>query len=442
MVRCTVQVVVDNASGELDKELRRWTGSITFAQQTTSSSPYSSTRFTASDEKTPVADSLVGKSNEQDVNYFYTTPSNSPGTEGLYLQHQRTDTVGRVNVNSKIERFQVELTTAREKQQQVEGERSALQEKVKAHDRIIAEQRDLITSLRAQLKRSARPSKLRDVTNSPTMLPTSPSSKPIAATEVHELEALRRQLKQQESALQAVQEEASGHRQRLAQALGDLDVAYEQINCIRDYFFGGEEDFDVSQIREEYQLLQEEVEQYEALLAQALGELEFLRSQFYRSTNTQRYLDGALFDFEEENGKQQHELQRLREALAGSQREASSKQRDLQSVQPRLMETEVQLVEVGLWYAFTLRFCVMQTLFINTSILLFKLRKRMEDSRGELVQARQQLSEQDKELQQVRQQLTNAEANLHRQRELNACNEQAQLALQQDYQRLHAEYSE
>ena len=76
------------------------------------------------------------------------------------------------------------------------------------------------------------------------------------------------------------------------------------------------------------ELQQEEIEHYEVLLAETMEELESLRAQVNRNASTQEYLDGALYDFEEENQKQLQELRELREFQAQSVREMEKRQKD------------------------------------------------------------------------------------------------------------------
>ena len=254
-------------------------------------------------------------------------------------------------LNTEIDGLQADLRGYKDRLQHAEDEARCLRGDLKARERDLAARDETLAALRKQLKHAldaaASAKKLRDITNqqnNSTVLVS--DTVPATGDHASELDDLRRQVKLQEATLCNAQEEAQRHQERLAVALRDLDAAHEQMNSIRDYFFGGQETFDVRQIREEHQLQQEEIEQYEALLADALGELEFLRAQYYRSSTTQRFLDTALAEFEEENSKQLDELQRLRENLADAQRDAANKGRDLHAAQSRLVETESQLQQV------------------------------------------------------------------------------------------------
>eukprot|EP00053_Salpingoeca_punica_P015896 m.147420 g.147420 ORF g.147420 m.147420 type:complete len:1599 (+) comp16828_c0_seq3:141-4937(+) len=137
---------------------------------------------------------------------------------------------------------------------------------------------------------------------------------------------------------------------RLDTTTRELDAANEQLTAVREMLLGGvsssellPEALDISQLREAYELQQQEIEQYEGLLAESLSQVETLRSQLSRSSNTQHYLDGTLADFEEENKQLNEQLAKLKDKYADSFRATDNMQKELHVATTRMVELETQL---------------------------------------------------------------------------------------------------
>lgn len=145
-----------------------------------------------------------------------------------------------------------------------------------------------------------------------------------------------------------LQDELETNRTRLQGALADNDASQEQLQAVRELIMGNSHElfgpnFDLAQLQEEHDLQQEEIEEYEGMLADALRELETLRAQVARNTKEQDFLDGTLADYEEENKMQETELAKLREYKAEASRILSMHDRELEAATLRGNELEKEL---------------------------------------------------------------------------------------------------
>eukprot|EP00037_Helgoeca_nana_P024104 m.253964 g.253964 ORF g.253964 m.253964 type:complete len:1014 (-) comp26534_c1_seq1:6980-10021(-) len=105
----------------------------------------------------------------------------------------------------------------------------------------------------------------------------------------------------------------------------------------------GSKDIDLGQVIEEHHLQANELELYETMLTEAVGELNQLRKNNTRGASNREALEGHLEDVEQAHHEQFSEHQELKVRAAEQEKKLNTVQRELKNITRKFHDTEEQL---------------------------------------------------------------------------------------------------